>query len=139
MRRPVFLALLALSLAHPTMGDAQSSTDSLGMLRELDDAVRANPGDHAAWYRRGMLAWTIARAQRRVTNVEPDGGPSLLEVADSSLQRALKLQQNEPRYLIELGRFRWSSTASLTRRRSSGMYERALALARKQGDSAAMA
>src|SRR5687767_15344955 len=126
--RAVVLFLLALSLAQPRAGDAQS-TDSLALLRELDDAVRANPEDHAAWYRRGVLAWSIARAQRRVADVESDSSPSLLDVADSSLQRALKLRQNEPRYLLELGRFRGSSLASITRRRGSGMYERALALA----------
>jgi GWxTD domain-containing protein len=136
--RAVVLFLLALSLAQPRAGEAQS-TDSLDLLRELDDAVRSNPEDHAAWHRRGVLAWAIARAQRRVADVEPDSGPSLLEVADSSLQRAVKLRETEPRYLIELGRFRWSSTAAITRRRASGMYERALGLARKQRDSTAMA
>ena len=133
------LAFLALALAEPSALHAQSSADSLGMLRELDDAVRANPGDHAAWYRRGVLAWSLARAQRRVADAEPDSGPSLLKVADSSLQRAVKLQESEPRYLIELGRLRWSSTTSFTRGRGSRMYERALDLARKQGDSAAVA
>jgi GWxTD domain-containing protein len=139
MRRAVLFALLALSLAQPRAINAQSSTDSLGMLRELDDVVRANPDDHAAWHRRGMLAWSIARAQRRVAEVEPDSGPSLLKVADSSLQRAVKLRESEPRYLIELGRFRWSSTTSMRRGRGSRMYERALDLARKHHDNAAMA
>jgi GWxTD domain-containing protein len=86
-----------------------------------------------------MLAWSIARAQRRVSDIESDSGPSLFRVADSSLQRALKLREDEPRYLIELGRFRWSSTSSLTRRRASGMFERALGLARKQRNSVMVA
>jgi GWxTD domain-containing protein len=138
MRRPA-LVVLALSLVRASVTDAQTVPDSAAMLRALEETVRANPNDHAAWYRRGMLAWGIARAQRRVVDVEPASGPSLLQVAESSLQRAAKLDEDEPRYLIELGRFRWSSTASMTRRRASGMYERALAMARKQHDSAAMA
>ena len=138
MRRPA-LVVLALSLLPASVSGAQTAPDSATMLRQLDEAVRANPDDHAAWYRRGMLAWTIARAQRRVTDVEPATGPSLLQVAESSLQRAAKLDEDEPRYLIELGRFRWSSTASMTRRRAGGMYERALSMARKQHDSTAMA
>jgi GWxTD domain-containing protein len=138
MRYAVPLAFLAFALARPTAADAQSA-DSLGMLRELDRAVRENPSDHAAWYRRGMLAWAIARAQRRIGDGEPDSGQSFFEVADSSLQRAVKLRESEARYLIELGRFRWSSTSAFTRRRAAGMYERALSLARKQRDSAAMA
>src|SRR5918992_1584345 len=133
------LVLLALTLVSTTRGNAQSPTDSLAVLRELDAAVRADPRDHAAWFRRGVLAWSIARAQRRVSDIEPDSGPSLFRVADSSLQRALKLREDEPRYLIELGRFRWSSTSSLTRRRASGMFERALGLARKQRNSVMVA
>ena len=133
------LVLLALTLVSTTRGNAQSPTDSLAVLRELDAAVRADPRDHAAWFRRGMLAWSIARAQRRVSDIESDSGPSLFRVADSSLQRALKLREDEPRYLIELGRFRWSSTSSLTRRRASGMFERALGLARKQRNSVMVA
>ena len=137
MRR---LALvLALTLLRISIAGAQTSADSAGMLRALDDSVRANPADHGAWYRRGVLAWTIARAQRKVADIVPVNGPSLLQVAESSLQRAVKLDENEPRYLIELGRFRWASTASIARRRASGFYERALDLARKQHDSAAMA
>ena len=138
MRRPA-LVVLALSLLPASVSGAQTAPDSATMLRQLDEAVRANPDDHAAWYRRGMLAWAIARAQRRVADVEPATGPSLLQVAESSLQRAAKLDEDEPRYLIELGRFRWSSTASMTRRRAGGMYERALSMARKQHDSTAMA
>ena len=138
MRRPA-LVVLALSLLPTSVCGAQTAPDSATMLRQLDEAVRANPDDHAAWYRRGMLAWAIARAQRRVADVEPATGPSLLQVAESSLQRAAKLDEDEPRYLIELGRFRWSSTASMTRRRAGGMYERALSMARKQHDSTAMA
>ena len=135
----IALVVLALVLVRASVASAQTSADSAGLLRALDEAVRANPDDHAAWHRRGMLAWAIARAQRRVTDVEPEHGPSLLQVAESSLQRAVKLDEHQPRYLIELGRFRWSSTATITRRRASGLYERALDMARKQHDSAAMA
>jgi GWxTD domain-containing protein len=133
------LVLLALSVVATTSVDAQSSTDSLALLRGLDAAVRANPGDHAAWFQRGLLAWSVARAQRRITDIESDSVPSLLRVADSSLQHAVRLRETEPRYLIELGRFRWSSTSSLTRRRAPGMFERALDLARKQRDTAMIA
>ncbi|HJU67528.1 MAG TPA: GWxTD domain-containing protein [Gemmatimonadaceae bacterium] len=138
MRRSALVVLVTLLFRAP-LADAQPSADSTATLRALDEAVRANPGDHDAWYRRGMLAWTIARAQRRAADVERVAVPSLLQVAESSLQRAVKLDENEPRYLIELARFRWSSTATITRRRANGMYERALAMARKQHDSVAMA
>ncbi len=138
MRRFV-LVVAGLSLACVSLAEAQASRDSALTLRALDEAVRAFPADHGAWYHRGVLAWTMARAQRHDGNVAGDKSPRLLQVAESSLQRAVKLNERDPRYLIELGRFRWSSSASLARRRAGGMYERALALARQQNDSAAMA
>ena len=139
MRRTLLFAVLTLSIAWPRAHHAQSSPDSLAMLRALDDAVRANPHDHAAWHRRGMLAWEMARAHRRLGAIDTDAGRSLVAIADSSLRRAASLAENEPRYLIDLGRFRGSSLSSLTRRHAQGLYERALDLARKQGDSASVA
>ena len=138
MRRSI-LVLLAFSIAQASVFEAQTSSDPTSDLRALDEAVRADPTDHAAWHRRGMLAWSLARSEQTVGKPESRRAPSLLQVAESSLQRAVKLAEREPRYLIELGRFRWSSQASITRRRAAGMYERALDLARKQNDSAAMA
>ena len=139
MRRALLLAILGFSTAGPPAAAPQPSADSLAMLRTLDDAVRANPGDHAAWHQRGMLAWAMARAHRRTGELDTDAGRSLVAVADSSLRRASQLAEREPRYLIDLGRFRGSSLSSLTRRHASGMYERALDHAREQGDSAAVA
>lgn len=138
MRRVAFV-VIALSLARAPGTSGQAPNDSVAMLRALDEAVRANPRDDAAWYRRGMLAWTMARAQRRITDTTASAGPSLFRVADSSLQRAVKLKGTEPKYIIDLGRFRWSSTVAFSRRRAPGMYEHALDLARKQHDSAAAA
>ncbi len=138
MRR-VALVVLALFVLRPPVAAAQTSVDSAAILRALDDAVRANPDDHAAWHQRGALAWAIARAQRRAADIEPESRPSLFDIADSSLQRAVRLDETEPRYLIELARFRGSSTSALTRRRAGGMYERALRLAHKRHDSAAIA
>jgi GWxTD domain-containing protein len=137
--RPVVLVGLVLAVFRSPLLNAQPSADSVAMLRALDDAVRADPRDHAAWHRRGLLAWAIARTQQRTDDVERSGAPSLLQVADSSLRRAAKLDESEPRYLTDLGRFRWSSTVSISRRRAEGMYERALSLARKRHDSAAAA
>lgn len=138
MRRWVLVPLV-FCIAGASVVEAQTSSDAARDLRALTEAVRANPSDHAAWHRRGLLAWNMARSEE--ASGKPDSGtePSLLQVAESSLQRAVKLNEREPRYLIELGRFRWSSRASITRRRATGMYERALDLARDQNDSAAMA
>ena len=138
MRRPV-LAILALAFLRAHLVVAQPSTDSASLLRSLDDAVRADPADHDAWHRRGMVAWTLAREQRRNGGDDTDKGSSLLQVAEASLERAVKLNEREPRSLIELGRFRWSSPASMARRRAGGLYERALDLARKHNDSTLMA
>ena len=136
--RPVVLVGFVLAMLHPSLVQAQSA-DSVAMLRALDEAVRTNPRDHAAWHRRGMLAWAIARTQERQSDSQPAGVPSLLQVAESSLQLAVKLERTEPGYLTDLGWFRWSSTASISRRRAEGMYERALDLARKRQDRSAAA
>src|SRR5688572_11094530 len=111
MRHPG-LVVLAPFLLGFAVAEAQTSTDAVGALRALDDAVRADPTDHRAWHRRGMLAWTMAREQRRLGDRESAKNPSLLQAAESSLQRAVRLNEREPRYLIELGRFRWSSPTS---------------------------
>ena len=137
MRLVVLVGLVLAMVRSPPL-QAQSA-DSVAMLRALDDAVRANPRDHAAWHRRGMLAWAIARTQERAADLQPAGVPSLLQAAESSLQRAVKLDESEPRYLTDLGRFRWSSTVSISRRRAEGMYERALDLARKRRDGTSAA
>ncbi|HZO17682.1 MAG TPA: hypothetical protein VFB46_01750, partial [Gemmatimonadaceae bacterium] len=115
MSHAALLAVAGLTLFGAPSARAQSATDSLARLRALTEAVRADRSNHAAWYERGMLAWAIARQQRRVTAIRNDSGPSLFDVADSSLQRALKLRDDDARYVLALGRYRWSSTNGLTR------------------------
>lgn len=127
-----------LALASPPE-EAIATDDSLARLATLDAAVRANPEDASAWHRRGMLAWAIARAQRRRVDLGQDSTITLFDVADSSLRRAVDLDDDNPRYRIDLGRYRWSSTNALTRRRAPGMFERALRDARKQNDAASSA
>ena len=145
MRRTLVVAFLFSSLTTPSVGAqialatgapaAAPADDSLAMLRALDDAVRRNPDDHAAWNRRGILAWSIARAERRRNDGEPD---MFSDIADSSLRRAVELDETSARYLVDLARFRWGSTSSLTRRHAPGMFERARDLARERGDSGAL-
>ena len=145
MRRTLVVALLIASLTAPSAmaqialaTDARGAPlrdDSLAMLRALGDAVRRNPNDHAAWNRRGTLAWSIARAVRGRDNGESS---MLFEIADSSLRRAVELNDTSARYLVDLARYRWASTSSLTRRHAPGMLERARDLARERGDNAAL-
>ncbi|MDQ4079834.1 MAG: tetratricopeptide repeat protein, partial [Gemmatimonadota bacterium] len=146
MRRTLVVALLISALTTPSAmaqialatdaRGAQPQGDSLAMLRALEDAVRRNPNDHAAWNRRGTLAWSIARTVRRRGN---DVSSTLSDIADSSLRRAVELNDTSARYLVDLARFRWASRSSLTRRHAPGMFERAHDLARERGDNVAMA
>ena len=145
MRRTLVVALLLFSLATPSAvaqialatgaPAAAPADDSLATLRALDDAVRRNPSDHAAWNRRGTLAWSIARAERRRSNGEPG---VFADIADSSLRRAVELNDTSARYLVDLARYRWASSSSLTRRHAPGMFERARDLARDRGDEVAL-
>ena len=112
--------------------------DSAGAVRALDDAVRAKLFDAAAWNARGILAWRRARAEDRVGYMKRVANDTLLEIADSSLRRAVELAPDNPRYLVDLGRFDLTSNSAAVRGRASDLFEHALAVAQKRGDSLAI-
>ncbi len=111
------------------------SGDSLAALRALDVAVRVDVRDAEAWHRRGMLAWRMSNAEKRVGFMKREANDSLLELADSSLHIATKIAPT-PDNLIDLGRFDLTSNSAGTRGKAKDLFERALKLARKNGDSA---
>src|SRR5919199_1468547 len=110
--------------------------DSLGALRLLDDAVRANATNAVVWHRRGVLAWRMSGAERRTGFMKRDANDSLLALADSSLVLATRYGANSPDYLVDLGRFYLTSNSARVRSRATKLFEQALKAARKSGDSA---
>ena len=113
--------------------------DSAAARLALTDAVKASPQSAAAWNARGVLAWHMARAEDRVGYMKRVANDTLLRIADSSLTRAVKLAPDEPRYLVDLGRFDLTSNSASTRGRASDLFEHALLIARKRNDSLAIA
>ena len=109
--------------------------DSAGARRALDQAVEDQPTDAAAWHARGMYAWRTARAEDRIGYMKRVANDTLLMIADSSLKQAVKLRPDHPNYLIDLGRYDLTSNSANVRGRARGLFNRALMLATKMGDS----
>ncbi|HUO51823.1 MAG TPA: GWxTD domain-containing protein [Gemmatimonadaceae bacterium] len=113
--------------------------DSAGARRLLTRAVTEDPQDAAAWHARGMLAWRMSRAEDRVGYMKRVANDTLLAVADSSLKRALTLRPDDARWNVDLGRFYLTSNSAATRGRATDLFAHALAVARQQNDSGAIA
>ncbi len=112
--------------------------DSMAARRALDEAVMLHKDDAAAWNARGLLAWHMARAEDRIGYMKRVSNDTLLLVADSSLRRAVKLAPDMPRYLVDLGRFDLTSNSAGTRGNARGLFEHALEIANRKGDSLAI-
>lgn len=152
MRRlPLFFVLAgalssasARSSAQEALGLASaplsSRADSMKALLSLDTLIRLDEASSEAsidaWHHRGMLAWGLADAEGRTGFMERTADDSLLEVAESSLRRAVR--GDNAGYLVDLGRFYLTSNSASVRSRAKDIFEKALDAARKSGDSLAM-
>ncbi|HEX6535143.1 MAG TPA: GWxTD domain-containing protein [Gemmatimonadaceae bacterium] len=148
MRRtlPALLLAGAVVVGAPLTGRAQESfashpdsllshTDSLAALRALDTRLAMNHTDAETWHRRGVLAWRLANAERRTGYMKREANDSLLTLADSSLRLATHYAEDSPEYLVDLGRFHLTSNSASERSHAKKLFERALDLARRTGDS----
>jgi GWxTD domain-containing protein len=108
--------------------------DSVGALRLLDDAVRANASDGEAWHKRGVLAWSMSGAEKRTGFMKRSANEALVALADSSLRLATQYAPGTPGYLVDLGRFYLTSNSAGTRGRAEALFEKALKSARKSDD-----
>jgi GWxTD domain-containing protein len=115
-----------------------SEGDSVGALRLLDAAVRANASDGEAWHRRGVLAWRMSGAEKRTGFMKRNANEALLNLADSSLRLATRYAPGSPGYLVDLGRFDLTSNSASTRGRATPLFEQALKAARKGKDLAVL-
>jgi GWxTD domain-containing protein len=128
------------TLGAVALADALAANgDSLSALAVLDDAIRANPTDAAAWHLRGILAWRTARVEWSGDLLSRQADGRRLALADSALRAALNIAPDSPRYLVDRGRFLLGSEYSITRGRAAGLFRRALEVGRQTGDSAAAA
>ncbi len=110
-------------------GELASRGDTSGALATLQRAVRLFPGFAEAHYWRGLL---LVRSS--------SGGMADLfrrRAAQGALERALELDRDNPRYLLELGRLRLKTP--FLRFDAGRLFRRAAAAARTRGDSVALA
>lgn len=104
--------------------------DSLLVLAMLDSTVRTTPGDAAAWYRRGMIAWALGDRARAKPEIAALDWTSLGHMADTSLRRAADAAPRNPLYRLSIGKYLLSSGLAITRFSSGSEFDSALALAR---------
>jgi GWxTD domain-containing protein len=142
------VAVAGAVLLGPARGNAQSSLiaradslafggDSLAALRLLDQALAEQKADASTWHRRGVIAWRMSGAERRTPTLKRLANDSLVRIADASLRRAVDIDDDTPRYLIDLARFDLTSNSAAVRGRAHDLFERALRLARERHDSVA--
>jgi len=120
------------SRPRPTL---TTRADSLSALHAMDAVLRGNHTDGAAWHERGVLAWRLSNAEKRTGYMKRAANDSLLTLADSSLRLATKYNSASPEYLVDLGKFDLTSNSSSVRSHATSLFEKALDLARKAGDS----
>ncbi len=144
-------AMLAITVFAPMPAAAQGKQDqvlradsllgagdSTGARKALDLAVLESKQDAAAWNARGVLAWHMAHAEDRIGYMKRVANDTLLEIAEASLTEAVALAPDVPRYLVDLGRFDLTSNSANVRGRARSLFEKALTIATKKGDSLAI-
>lgn len=142
--RSFFVGLVAVVTAVPagaqkprgadTMSHA-AVADSQQVLRELDQHIRVNPKDAAAWYRRGMVGWSLYDRAKAKNPPRGLDHTRLGRLADTSLRIAAELDPNSARYRTAVGRFLLESGFAVVRFGAATHFEKALEIGRRGGDS----
>lgn len=138
----LFGALLVCAPSLAAQGPEGSRTlsagavaESLAVLDELNQALRANRNDAAALHRRGLIAWALSIRARTEPRIRGLDWTSLGRMADTSLRLAALIEPHSPEYLLQAGRYLLASGVSLARATSYGMFEAALEVARNSEPS----
>jgi GWxTD domain-containing protein len=113
--------------------------DSAGARALLEDAVRRDKRDAAAWHQLGLMSWNSAKSKRAPGFISDRRVISLLQLADSALRLATQFAPDSARYWLSLGRFNLTSGVATMRASASGQVGNALVAAQKTGDSLLLA
>jgi GWxTD domain-containing protein len=113
--------------------------DSTGARALLEDAVRRDKRDAAAWHQLGVISWNMAKSRRAPGFIADRRASSLLQLADSALRLATQFAPDSARYWLSLGRFNLTSGVSTMRASAAGQAAKALEAAERTGDSLMLA
>ena len=131
-------AIPAFALAQAPRGadtlSQRAIADSQAVLRELDAAVRTSPRDAAAWFRRGMVAWTLAERSGAKPPVGGLDGTRIRRLADTSLRIAVELDPKNATYQLTMGAFLRLAPDPTARLAAVAFFDAALELARGMAD-----
>jgi GWxTD domain-containing protein len=109
--------------------------DSLAVLRGLDSLLLREPDNAAAWFRRGMIAWSLSIRDTLRPPVSGTDWRVLGRVADTSLRRAAQAAPGDARYHLAAGRFLLASGDPFARSGATALLQRAVEAARQQPDA----
>lgn len=113
--------------------------DSAGAYAMLEAALKRDARDAAAWHQLGLLAWSMAKGERRPAFIKDKKAIKLLATADSALRLATHYAPDSARYWLSLSRFNLGSGVSTVRFSANGQSKNALEAAEKTGDNAMLA
>ncbi len=108
--------------------------DTTRAVSMLEDAVRRNKTDAAAWHQLGLLQWNQARSARNAAYMKDQKKIRMLVAADTALRLATKLAPDSARYWLNLSRFNIQSGLSTMRYASGGQAREGFDVATKSGD-----
>jgi GWxTD domain-containing protein len=108
--------------------------DSARALAILDSAIRVDRRDHAAWHRRGMILWAMARSKREGGFIRDGKVIKQLVGADTSLRLAVEYAPDSAQYAVAMGRFALNSNVATMRFGAMRWFQKALDAAERAGD-----
>jgi GWxTD domain-containing protein len=111
-----------------------AASESLRVIRDLEKAISKKPRDASLWYRKGMIAWTLAARDYIPPPIEGLDWTLLGHAADSSLRIAADIDPTRTEYKLAAGRYLASSFGPVNRTAALVLYNSAIIAARNDPD-----
>ena len=141
------VAALAVALVAPSAGSqgvaaldtmsARAVAESLAVLSQLEQRTRADRRDHAAFHRRGRVAFILSERARRPAPPAGISHDGLWRTAISSMQQAIRLAPDSARYYLDAGYFYFAQRDNASRATARAYFEQAERVARSIGAAGA--
>ncbi len=108
--------------------------DTVRAVAMLEEALKQQQRDAAAWHQLGLINWSRARRVRSASFIGSQQAITQLRVADSALRLATQFAPDSGRYWVSLARFLLGSRIAITRLAARGHVERGFEAATASGD-----